>query len=361
MLLRLPCLLTCILLSIGCGPAPDLSRSPRPPSPGSALYTPPVPPPSLDECAPSGAAWDDVRRLYLTAEQSIHELITCGRVQVRLASSMLAIVLASNQALFRGDTFERVSEFAALVGVDLETPFARAEEGRWQMPIAGADATSRFWVQFFRPGSSEPILEDPFRLESYLVGVEVETSLTLDEMLRDFERRNTFYFTYREPGPLVDLLNGGEPLGLDFTVEVSIADIASLVLPWVSTEGADFGPLLSLVEAEMISCVELSDTSGNTVVEYRADGRRDTIASIAGVGEIGFDIDAVVATDGRYTLLGDAADLRFLGVKNLAGEIVYEVSGDDVWLEVTSDFGAGQEWPITFWDCGTCSGPEGVP
>lgn len=359
--LRLSCLLTCISLAIGCSSEIDPPRSTRPSAPGSALYTPPNPPSSLSECTPSGAAWSDIRRLYLTTEESIHELITCGRVQVRLASSMLAIVLASNEELFRGDAFERVSEYANFFGLDLQTPFDRAEGGQWSMPIAGADPTSRFWVQFFRPGSTAPILEDPFRLDSYLRDVHVETSMTLDEMLDDLHRRNTFYFTYREPGPLVDLLNGGEPLARVFEVEVSIADIASLVFPLLQTEGADFGPLLSLVDAEMISCVELTDTSGNTLVEYRADGRRDTIASIAGAGEIGFDIDAIVATDGRYTLLGDASDLRFLGVKNLAGEIMYEVSGNDLWLEVTSAFGTGQEWPITFWDCGTCDGPEGLP
>ncbi len=361
MRLRLTYLLTFVLIAIGCHSDFDPSQSWRPSAPGTALYTPPDPPSSLRECSPSASAWSDIRRLYLTTEQSIHELITCGRVQVRLASSMLAIVLASNEALFRGDAFERVSEYAGFFGLDLETPFDQGEDGRWEMPIDGADPSSRFWVQFFRPGSPEPILEDPFRLESYLQDVHVETTMTLDEMLEDLYRRNTFYFTYREPGPLVDLLNGGEPLGRVFTVEVSIADIASLLFPSLATEGADFGPLLSLVDAEMISCVELSDTSGNAVVEYRADGRRDTIGAIAGAGEIGFDIDAIVATDGRYTLLGDATDLRFLGAKNLAGEIVYDVSGEDLWLEVTSDFGTGQAWPVTFWSCGECEHPEGAP
>ena len=361
MLLRLTYLLIFVSIAIGCSSKVAPLQAPRPSVPGTGLYTPADPPSSVDECSPSSSAWSDIRRLYLTTEESIHELITCGRVQVRLASSMLAIILASNEELFRGDAFERVSEYAGIFGLDLKTPFDKAEDGRWTMPIVGADPSSRFWVQFFRPGSEEPIVEDPFRLESYLRDVHVETTMTLDEMLNDLYRRNTLYFTYREPGPLVDLLNGGEPLAQIFTVEVSIADIASLVIPSLETEGADFGPLLSLVDAEMISCVELSGTTGDTVVEYRADGRRDAIGSVAGTGQIGFDIDAIVATDGRYTLNGDATDLRFLGVKNLAGEIVYDIGVDDFWLQATSDFGTGQEWPVTFWECVECEHREASP
>ncbi len=361
MILRLSCLLTCILFTIGCGveTAPPSSRPPV--VRGGGLYTPPEPPPSLSECTPSASVWSDVTELYLTTEQSIHELITCGRVQVQLARSMLAIVLASNEELFRGDTFARVSRYARFFGLDLESPFLPGEDGRWEMPIAGADPSSRFWVQFFRPGESEPILEDPFRLESYLRDVHVETTMTLDEMLEDLERRNELIFTYREAGPLVDLLNDGEAFGRIFTVEVSLYDILSLIDPSFASEGADFGPLLSLVEAEMISCVELRDTKGSTVVEYQADGSRGTISEIAGAGEIGFDIDTIVATDGRYTMLGDATDLRYLGSKNLAGEIVYDVSGDDLRLGVTSDFGSGQAWPVTFWDCGECEHREVSP
>ena len=220
------------------------------------------------------------------------------------------------------------------------------------MPIAGVDPGSRFWVQFFRPGTEEPILEDPFRLESYLRDVYVFTDLTFDEMLDDLSRRNTFWFFWQEEGPLIDLLNHGEPLEHLFKVEVSIADIAALVYPFFDNSGAEYGPLLSLVDAEMISGVELRDTRGPTVVEYRADGRRDSVGTIAGAGQIGFDLRGIEATDGRYTMNGDATDLQFLGVKNLAGEIFYDITGPDLALEAVSDFGAGSAWPVTRWTCG---------
>ncbi len=359
MLLRFLFLFMFILSSFGC--LSDWSRNPDnngfSPSggAGSALWTPPDPPPSLDECLPSDDAWDDITRLYLDTEYSIHELITCGQVQVRLTQSMLAIVLASNQDLFRGDTFERVAQYAATFGLDLKSPFKQAENGRWSMPIDGADPSSRFWVQFFRPGSDAPILDDPFRLDSYLQGVHVETELTLDEMLEDIGRRNTFWFFWQEEGPLIDLLNDGEPLARIFTVQVSIADIAALVYPFFDNAGAEYGPLVSLVDAEMISCVELRDTRAGTVVEYRADGRRDTIAAIAGDGEVAFDVDAIDATDGTYAMHGDATDLRFLDVKSLAGEIFYEITGPDLAIDVVSDFGSGNPWPTTHWACGDCN------
>jgi len=365
MSLRFIFVVTLVLSSIGC--FSDWNHNPNntgfSPSVGggSALWTPPDPPPSLDECSPSDDAWNDITRLYVDTEWSIHELITCGQVQVRLAQSMLAIVLASNEDLFRGDTFERVAQYAASFGLDLESPFEQAENGRWSMPIDGADPTSRFWVQFFRPGSEEPILDDPFRLDSYLQGVHVETELTLDEMLDDIERRNTFWFFWQEEGPLIDLLNDGEPLARIFKVEVSIADIAALVYPFFDNSGAEYGPLVSLVDAEMISCVELRDTRDRTVVEYRADGRRDTIAAIAGDGKVAFDVDAIDATDGTYTMHGDATDLRFLDVKSLAGEIFYEITGPDLSIEVVSDFGSGNPWPVTRWACGDCEGPHEAP
>lgn len=355
---RLTCLLTLVLSTIGCFGDSHSHPSNSPPTPGTSLQTPSDPPPSLDECAPDDQAWDDVTRLYTDTENSIHELITCGQVQVRLTQSMLAIVLASNENLFRGDTFERVAMYAATFGLDLRSPFEPAEDGRWSMPIAGTDPGSRFWVQFFRPGSEEPILDDPFRLDSYLRGVYVETEITLDEMLSDLQRRNVFTFTWWEEGPLVDLLNDGEPLEHLFTVEVSISDIAALVYPSLATPGAEYGPLVSLVDAEMISCVELSDTRGRASVEYRADGRRATISAVAGDGQVAFDVNEIQATDGTYTMLGDAASLRFLDVKSLAGEIFYRITGPDLALDVTSDFGGGNAWPITEWACHDCNEPR---
>ena len=323
----------------------------REPTPGSVLHTPSDPPAALAECAPDGSTWDQVRRLYEDTEWSIHELITCGQVQVRLAKSLLAIVLASNEEIFRRDTFERVSEYADTFGLDLEAPFDRAEDGRWTMPIPSASLGSRFWVRFFEPDSGEPILADPFDLDSYLTGVRVETTLTLDEMLDDLWARNAFFFFWETEGPLVELLNYGEPVTNPFVVNVSIVDIASLVYPSLSDEEADFGPLASLVDAEMISCVDLSDDRGGSHIEYRADGRRDTVGEIAGAGSVSFDIDRIIATDGTHDLVGDARNLRFLGVKNLAGEIRYDLSGPDVDLDVVSDFGDGNAWPITRWMC----------
>jgi hypothetical protein len=336
---------------VGCFNGGNQYRYNREPAPGSALYTPADPPPELAECAPDADAWDEARRLYEDTEWSIHELITCGQVQVRLAQSLLAIVLASNEEIFRQDTFERVSEYANQFGLDLEAPFERAEEGRWSMPIPSASSDSQFWVQFFEPGSDEPILADPFDLDSYLTGVRVETTLTLDEMLDDLWTRNEFSFYWETEGPLVSLLNGGEPVANPFIVNVSIVDIASLVYPGIAEEGEDFGPLVSLVDAEMMSCVDLSDDRNGSQIEYRADGRRDTVGNIAGDGSVSFDVNRITATDGTYVLVGDASNLRFLGRKNLAGEIFYDLTGRDVSLQVVSDFEDGNAWPITRWMC----------
>lgn len=176
-LIALAALICLLLMSQGCG-EPSFSPSqnrPSEPVPGSTLYTPAEPPASIEACAPDADTWTNVTRLYLATEESIHELITCGQVQVNTARSLLAIVLASNEELFRGDAFATLTGYAALFDINLATPFAQAEDGRWSMPIAGAGPDSRFWVQFFMPGAVEPILVDPFDLESYLVNVRIET------------------------------------------------------------------------------------------------------------------------------------------------------------------------------------------
>lgn len=319
----------------------------------SAPESYPAPPSALNQCLPTQTAWNRINQLYVETEYSIHELITCGQVQVRLSKSMLAIVLASNEDLFRGDTFERLVEYADSFGLDLKSPFERGESGRWVMPIPGGGEGSRFWVQFFEPDHFEPILADPFKLESYVTGVHVDTTISLDEMWEDLDRQNVFTFTWEEEGPLVGLLNNGEPLPNPFTVTASIFDIASLVTPWFDpSEGADFGALISLVDSEMISCVELSDKRGQTEIEYRADGRRDTISNIASGEGVAFDVDRIQASDGTYELSGDANDLRFLGVKNLAGTIDYKVTGPEVNLRIVSDFRDGSAWPTAEWSCG---------
>ncbi|MGB5810702.1 MAG: hypothetical protein WBG86_09245, partial [Polyangiales bacterium] len=155
--------------------------------------------------------------------------------------------------------------------------------------------------------------------------------------------------------PLAPLLNGGKAIPGAFSVSASLEDIASLVSPTFDSEGADFGALTSLVDAEMISCVDLIDRRARAEVQYRADGRRDTIGNIAGGGDIGFDIDEIHATDGDLELLGEASELRYLGIKALAGEIVYRVSGVDD-LTITSDFGGGSAWPVTSFACCSAGG-----
>ena len=356
MALRLLFLVALILMLQSCADDAFSRTAPRPPPPpGATLLTPARPPGSIKECAPDKNEWTQITSLYEATEWSIHELITCGRVQVNLSKSLLAIVLASNRDLFRGDAFETLSDYARFVGLDLTAPFSRAEEGRWSMPIEGASPGSRFWVQFFRPDSDEPILEDPFDLESYLVNARIETLFTLDEMLADLSLRNDFIFFFDEEGPLSSLFNDGEPLPNPFIVTASIADIANLVLPGFRDDEEDddgpfFGPLTSVTDAEMISCVEFFDDRGSAHIEYRADGRRDTVGRIAGSGQVGFDLDSIMATDDKFQLIGEASTLEYLGVKSLAGEIRYEVVGVDG-LVIESDFRSGNPWPITNFMC----------
>src|SRR5687768_8604203 len=48
-----------------------------------------------EACRPSVAALEAVERVHATAEESVHELVTCGAMQTSIARSLVVMVLAS--------------------------------------------------------------------------------------------------------------------------------------------------------------------------------------------------------------------------------------------------------------------------
>jgi hypothetical protein len=283
----------------------------------------------------------------------MHELVTCGRMQVSIAQSLLVMVLASNRDLFHDPAdFDRLAHSARLLGLTLEVDAAQRDDGAWVMPVSGLGAGSEFALSF--ADASGPIVDSPFEMDSYLVGVWVESALTLDEMLADLERQNLFTFTYDEQGPLARLLNDGAPVPNPFTLRFSLADVLAVVRGTDSTPDGpppDWGPLLSLVDVEMTSSLEAVDERSGVTIAYAAGGLRATIAEVAAAGSVAFTVHHVSATDGEVMQTVSTADLRYAGNGELAGAITFDVTGPPAALRVIDDFGDGASDPNVRWEC----------
>jgi hypothetical protein len=294
-------------------------------------------------CAPHDPDWAEVQALYDTTEESVHELITCGGLQVRIAGSIVMMLVASNQDLFK-------QEERALIEEVTLNPFVQAKDGRWTMPIDSAP-DSTFELSFYDPDTDALITEDVFDLDSYLAGVHIQTEVGLKEMTKDPTKKHAFVFTWDSEGPLAHLLNGGKPLPDGFELQLSLSD-------FLNGNSNDFGPFASVLALEMDSVVDYIDERGDaadTKVEYRVSATRDSVDHVATSQSLAFDVDHLTGRAGRLTLDGNTDNLTFVQYHELAGRIDYRASGKidetTVDIRVRSDFGAGNAYPTTKWSC----------
>jgi hypothetical protein len=337
----LSCLSVCALgacsIDVGHG-----SRDDDDSSSGFTSSTPSRSRPDL-ECAPRAGAWDQVQWLYDTTEESVHELITCGGLQVKIASDIVSMVIASNEDLFKDEERIYVEQY-------IGNPFAQQADGTWSMTIPDRPG-STFALSFYDPKSGELITEDVFDLDSYLAGVHIQTSVGFAQMVQEPDRKHAFVVTYDGEGPLAYLMNGGEPLPEDavgFELQLSLNDL-------MHGTPSSFGPFASLFAIEADSLVSYVDQRSDVSVEYLVRTRRDHLEHIAASQSLAFDVEHLQANDAVLSLDGDASDLTFVRLGALAGSIAYSVRGeleaDPVEIDVTSDFGAGEPYPETEWSC----------
>ncbi|MDD9936449.1 MAG: hypothetical protein OXT09_22750 [Myxococcales bacterium] len=310
---------------------------------------------ALRDCGFESEEVELLMDMSVELDNSVHELIKCGQLQAGVARNLVMILVLSNEGLFNNARdFETIAEIAGWFGLMAEAPLSGDGEGHWTIPI-GSTPGSQFEVMFYEPGSSEPILADPFVMESYLEGVEVTSTLTLDEMIEDWEARNTFTFTYQETGPLAHLLNGGEVIPNPFEVRVSARDLILLGSDSSDEDeldgGPTFGPLESLADAQMTSSVRLRDPRSALSMSYDDGGARDTLANVASAG-VAFDLDglSVEHGDGGRLVSGGVA-IDFVPGVGLAGDLRLTVGGLSADAVLESDYGAGTDNPRTRWAC----------
>jgi hypothetical protein len=305
-------------------------------------------------CDIGGSKWDRMTDLYVATEQSVHELITCGQAQVGVAKSLLAMLVASNRELFRGDAFETLAAQAAAFGLFLDMPLDPKGNGRWAMPIPTAGEGSEFSITMYEPGSETPTPHNPFAIDSYVQVTFADNDHSVQAMLDDFGLQNTLYFHWDGEGPLAHLIRDeAGDIPNPIVVRFSIDDMLALIWPGYpsGTEPPDFGPLDTILDLEMTSCVELQDTRGGATVQYHVDGRRGTVRDISTSSEVAFVVRGIDATDGTMRLESTAADLRYAGFGSLAGTIDYWIGDDHTGVLAVSDFGSGRAYPEGHWSC----------
>jgi hypothetical protein len=296
-----------------------------------------------EACAPAEVSWSAAVDLHGTTEDSVHELITCGGLQVRLAQQIMAMVVASNEELLRDEEQAFVAEY-------LENPFTQTEDGYWTMEIPDSP-TSSFTLAFHEPGGGRLITEDVFDVESYLEGAHVQSTLSFEEMWQNPTKKNVFTYTWETEGPLAHLMNDGDPIPETFDLELSLIDLIQLGFSFGPREPADFGPFNSVLDVELDSVVEYDDERSGTTVTYTVRTLRESMHEVASSAALAFEVETITATDGKLDLEGDAGNLRFVSTGTLAGSIEYSVTGSEVDLVVTSDFGEGASYPEIAWSC----------
>ncbi len=298
----------------------------------------PVQPPS--ECKPGSDMWRGAQLVRQEMLESIRELVVCGTVQVATARAMVLSVLLSNEGLFEPEAVEEIAGYLDLFGLSARPVFVSDGEGGWHMAF---NPQSRFSLRFHDPADGSLITADVFDIESYLEGVEVESSHTWAEMKGG--QPNHFTFRWKRIGPLGHLLfPEGEPESRTLELDLYLDDLIYLIFS--GFDHPAIGPFQRLGDVLVESSVHLLDRRPGVKVEYTASGKRGVVRELALGGNVAFFIDDLYATNGHVQIEATGSALDYFDGKGLQGPLVYRMrmprSADMV---VTDEYGDGALYP----------------
>ena len=222
--------------------------------------------------------------------ESLHEMIACGLLSVRLCTAIVegiveAIQAGSNNALPDGWTFDAGIYRATGNGVVMEAQFFLAQD-----------------TSFGQAG--DPIQQNLFLVDSYLVDAELVVDV--------FE--GTSEIRYDAPGPLVELLGFGAnppnplPVGLD-----DLADIQDRL------RALDFE-----------TTIVLDDVREKGTIRYDIETPRMSAGALLGGNPLVFGL---IQADGEraaleQALVVDLWDVEFVQHGSLDGEVQFHVDGN---------------------------------
>lgn len=308
-----------------------------------------------DATEPSTCARSEgLESLHARTGASIHELRTHGASQLHLGRTLMIRLLLTNWSLYDSATQEEIRDLLAeaerLGLYDSERPLEFRSDGTWNRSL-GPD--SRFSLRFSQP-NGRTITENVFALETYLEGVEVAHDMSFEEMREYPNRKNTWTVSWDERGPLFHLLNGMNEPPNPFVVHASLIDLAGLAfgLEGNDEEDPDFGPFEALFRIDVESSIVRSRTyDDGTHLRYTAGGPPQSVGRIVRKGRIPFALDSLHASDGRYALETDAAELEFVEDR-LVGLVEFDVEGPaNSVASLTTEFSTQRTGPTAEWTC----------
>lgn len=251
----------------------------------------------LRECRGSADAEAHVE-IVVDYDQSIHEMVACGGLNVTLISSVTVGIV---DAIIdnRPDATPPDWEFRG--------------DGVYYTNGGGAEMTTQFYANtdFSFAAAGDPLTENLFRVDSYLVGARVEANIDINDPLS-----SSVELTFDGVGPYVELLGYGEnptsPIALDTSA-------------WDRVQA-------SLGSLEFDSEISVDDTQSVSTVRYDVQtGRMPASSLLTGAG---MDYELVMASATRDDL-GQALIVEDWGIEfvdanpgALNGAIEFRVEGD---------------------------------
>lgn len=311
----------------------------------SRTTTAATPVPAALEC---GDPTDDATELFTNTDDSVHELIACGGLQASLAKRMGVLILLSNPEIFEPDTYDTLHYWASYFG-STTLAFTARPDGGWEVLVPNA-GDSWFTLDLYEPGTDVRILQNPFELDSYLVGVQFDAAFDFETARSNPTLRNDYVVTYEAAGPLAHLLGITEPGPGSFTMHFSLLDVAQLIFRGDWPTEATAGRFTTLNRVDVESTMSFYDVRGDSTIHYEASSPRSPLhESVSGVA---FEVTGIDGVSGDVAISASTSLLRYVGSAGLAGVIDYsvQVSGELSW-SIRSDFREGSLYPESRWGC----------
>jgi len=248
----------------------------------------------------SSATVDANLELVGSLDNSVHELVACGGLTVRVVGVLVQGII---EMILNED--------------DDITPDGLTFQGEGTY-LAGGDDPNQDTDMFIRfyddsSGTAELIEEDVFLAETYLVGATVETELVMDGL-----NSNVYWnISFDEVGPRVAMLGFGE--SPQSPIMVAATDIPNL------------SPELDDIIIE--TAVTVVDNRGDSTVNYDVETGPDRVLNIFNGSNLDYRILSVDGENGEtgqtLELVDDGWQIEFAGGNKLDGSIEFTVTGGD--------------------------------
>ncbi len=243
--------------------------------------------------------------LAFDLEASMHEMVACGGLTVSMSAALITGVI--------GMVFD---PSGAII------PSGLRYEGAGVYHTGGGLGSSvSMDIRLYErvDGEFHLVEADLFDADSYLVGVDVDADASAgidfditDPLGTKVNASAKLEATYESAGPWAKLLGLGNPP----PNPLHLTDLADI--------DPDFGGIY--IESD----VSVTDTQGNTDIEFRLRTGKQSLNEVFGSGSIGFELIELHASNGSLdqTLTVSDFAVGFAGGNRLDGNVTFEVEGD---------------------------------